>query len=296
MAEFKKIGLIGRPGHAGVVDSLYRLLTFLQSRDVDIVMDEATGRLVPDHGQQEFSRESLSRHCDLVIVVGGDGSMLNAAQSIASENVPVIGVNRGRLGFLTDVSPDDIEQKLAEVLAGNYTLESRFLLQLEVLDNNERRHVGCALNDVVLHPGKAAQMIEFELFVDDRFVYSQESDGLIVATPTGSTAYAMSAGGPIMHPSLNAIALVPICPHSLSSRPIVVDGDSEIRLVIGEKDAILPQVSCDGEVKISAAAGNQFIVRKKAVALQLIHPPDHSFYEAYRSKLGWGSRLERKDD
>jgi len=296
MAEFKKIGLIGRPGHAGVVDSLYRLLTFLQSRDVDIVMDEATGRLVPDHGQQEFSRESLSRHCDLVIVVGGDGSMLNAAQSIASENVPVIGVNRGRLGFLTDVSPDDIEQKLAEVLAGNYTLESRFLLQLEVLDNNERRHVGCALNDVVLHPGKAAQMIEFELFVDDRFVYSQESDGLIVATPTGSTAYAMSAGGPIMHPSLNAIALVPICPHSLSSRPIVVEGDSEIRLVIGEKDAILPQVSCDGEVKISAAAGNQFIVRKKAVALQLIHPPDHSFYEAYRSKLGWGSRLERKDD
>ena len=296
MAEFKKIGLIGRPGHAGVVDSLYRLLTFLRSREVEIVMDEATGKLVPDHGQRESSRDSLSRLCDLVIVVGGDGSMLNAAQSIASENVPVIGINRGRLGFLTDVSPEDIEQKLAEVLAGNYTVESRFLLQLEVLHDNERSHLGCALNDVVLHPGKAAQMIEFELFVDDLFVYSQESDGLIVATPTGSTAYAMSAGGPIMYPSLNAIALVPICPHSLSSRPIVVDGDSEIRLVIGEKDAILPQVSCDGAVKFSAAAGDQLIVRKKAMNLQLIHPPDHSFYEASRSKLGWGSRLERKDD
>jgi NAD+ kinase len=296
MAQFKKIGLIGRPGHAGVIDSLHRLLTFLQSRDVEIVLDQETGKLVPGHGQHESSRDSLSRHCDLVIVVGGDGSMLNAAQSIASEDVPVIGVNRGRLGFLTDVSPDDIEQKLAEVLAGNYSVESRFLLQVEAHQNDEWRSLGCALNDVVLHPGKAAQMIEFELFVDDRFVYSQQSDGLIVATPTGSTAYAMSAGGPIMHPSLNAIALVPICPHSLSSRPIVVDGGSEIRLVIGEKDGILPQVSCDGAVKFSAAAGDQLVVKKKTTALRLIHPPDHSVYEAYRSKLGWGSRLERKDD
>ncbi len=296
MAQFKKIGLIGRPGHAGVVDSLHRLLAFLLSRDMEIVLDQETGKLVPGHGQQEFSRASLSRHCDLVIVVGGDGSILNAAQSVASENVPVIGVNRGRLGFLTDVSPDDIEQKLAEVLAGNYSVESRFLLQVEVQQGDEREALGCALNDVVLHPGQAAQMIEFELFVDNRFVYSQESDGLIVATPTGSTAYAMSAGGPIMHPSLNAIALVPICPHSLSSRPIVVDGDSEVRLVIGEKDGILPQVSCDGAVMFSAASGDQLIIKRKASALQLIHPPDHSVYEAYRSKLGWGSRLERKDD
>jgi len=296
MSEFKKIGLIGRPGHTGVIDSLRRLLTFLKSRDVDIVLDEATGRLVPDHGEEIASREALSRHCDLVVVVGGDGSMLNAAQSIASENVPVIGINRGRLGFLTDVMPEEIESKLDEVLAGNYSVESRFLLRLEVVNGDSRRALGCALNDVVLHPGKAAQMIEFELFVDDRFVYSQQSDGLIVATPTGSTAYAMSAGGPIMHPGLNAIALVPICPHSLSSRPIVVDGDSEIRLVIGEKDSILPQVSCDGEVKFSAEAGDQLIVSRKSTVLKLIHPPDHSFYEAYRSKLGWGSRLVRSDD
>jgi NAD+ kinase len=222
--------------------------------------------------------------------------MLNAAQIIASENVPVLGVNRGRLGFLTDVLPDEIEQKIAEVLAGHYTMESRFLLQLDAIHQGERRSVGCALNDVVLHPGKAAQMIEFELYVDDSFVYSQESDGLIVATPTGSTAYAMSAGGPIMHPRLDAIALVPICPHSLSSRPIVVSGDSEVRLVIGSKESILPKVSCDGEVKFSAVPGDQLIIRKKSTALQLIHPPEHSFYEAYRSKLGWGSRLEKKDD
>lgn len=296
MSQFRKIGLIGRPGHAGVVDSLRRLLAFLKARDVEIILDDATGKLVPDHGQQVSGREALSRHCDLVIVVGGDGSMLNAAQSIASENVPVIGVNRGRLGFLTDVLPEEIELRLSQVLAGEYSVESRFMLQLEVLQNGQRQHLGCALNDVVLHPGKAAQMIEFELFIDDRFVYSQESDGLIVATPTGSTAYAMSAGGPIMHPDLDAIALVPICPHSLSSRPIVVADDCEIRLVIGENDSILPQVSCDGEVKFSARAGDQLIVRKKSKVLRLIHPPDHSVYEAYRSKLGWGSRLERKDD
>ena len=296
MSQFRKIGLIGRPGHAGVVDSLRRLLAFLKARDVEIILDDATGELVPGHGQQVSGREALSRHCDLVIVVGGDGSMLNAARCIASENVPVIGVNRGRLGFLTDVLPEEIELRLSQVLAGEYSVDSRFLLQLEVLQNGKRQHLGCALNDVVLHPGKAAQMIEFELFIDDRFVYSQESDGLIVATPTGSTAYAMSAGGPIMHPDLDAIALVPICPHSLSSRPIVVAGDCEIRLVIGENDSILPQVSCDGEVKFSASAGDQLIVRKKATVLRLIHPPDHSVYQAYRSKLGWGSRLERKDD
>ncbi|MCB1672975.1 MAG: NAD(+)/NADH kinase, partial [Pseudomonadales bacterium] len=151
MSQFKKIGLIGRPGHAGVVDSLHRLLTFLKSRDVDIILDDGTGKLVPDHGQQVASRESLSRLCDLVVVVGGDGSMLNAAQSIASENVPVIGINRGRLGFLTDVLPEEIELRLSQVLAGEYSVESRSLLQLELLQDGERRHLGCALNDVVLH-------------------------------------------------------------------------------------------------------------------------------------------------
>ncbi|MFM1896887.1 MAG: hypothetical protein RLZZ385_1961 [Pseudomonadota bacterium] len=294
MSQFKTIGLIGRPGHAGVVDSLQRLLDFLATRKLSIVLDEVTAGLVPDHGQRKVcTREQLSRNCDLVIVVGGDGSMLNAAHIIANEKVPVIGINRGRLGFLTDILPEEIDSRIGDVLDGKFTVESRFLLDLEAVHEGERRHLGCALNDVVLHPGKAAQMIEFELFVDDRFVYSQESDGLIVATPTGSTAYAMSAGGPIMHPSLDAIVLVPMYPHSLSSRPIVVDGDSEIRMVIAHKHDILPQLSCDGEVKFTAVPGDEIIVRKKATPLQLIHPLDHSFYQACRSKLGWGNRLVR---
>lgn len=296
MAEFKNIGLIGRSGHSGVVDTLESLLALLLNKDVSVILDQQTAQLLPNHGQTECGREELGQLCDLVIVVGGDGSMLSAARAVANGKVPVIGVNRGRLGFLTDILPEELETRLDEVLSGKYTIESRFLLEVEAIRGEQLSALGSALNDVVLHPGRAAQMIEFELYVDGRFVYSQASDGLIVATPTGSTAYALSAGGPIMHPSLNAIVMVPMHPHSLSSRPIVVDGDSEIRIVIGERHADEPKLSCDGEVKFTAAAGDELVVRKRSIPMKLMHPLDHSFYEACRSKLGWGSGLVSKDD
>ncbi len=296
MTDFKRIGLVGRPNHSGVVDSLSRLFAFLSEKDIEIVLDDVTAGLIENPGVDECTREELSSRCDLVIVVGGDGSMLNVAKFIASDQVPVIGINRGKLGFLTDVLPNEIETNIANVLNGNYSVEKRFLLDVVARRGTTEHNLGAALNDVVLHPGTAAQMIEFELFVDDKFVYSQESDGLIVATPTGSTAYALSAGGPIMHPHLNAVVLVPMYPHALSSRPIVIDGDSEIRLVVAAKESLEPQLSCDGEVKYTAVAGDEFLVTKKSVPLQLIHPPKHSFYQACRSKLGWGSRLPRADD
>lgn len=296
MTEFKRIGLVGRPDHSGVVDSLQRLLALLATKELTVVLDDITAGLIDSSGQQVYKREELSNHCDLVIVVGGDGSMLNVAKYVAADQVPVIGINRGRLGFLTDISPDDIEARVEDVLSGNYHVESRFLLEVAIRREDGLESLGCALNDVVLHPGQAAQMIEFELFVDDKFVYSQQSDGLIVATPTGSTAYSLSAGGPIMHPDLNAVVLVPMYPHSLNSRPIVVDGDSEIRLVVAAKGSLQPQLSCDGEVRYTASAGDEIVVSKKELALQLVHPLDHSFYQACRSKLGWGSRLVRVDD
>ncbi len=296
MANFQSVGLVGRPDHAGAVDSLNRLVTFLKGRGMQVVLDAGTARLLPDADLEHCTREELAQHCDLVVVVGGDGSMLNVAKTMASDQVPVIGVNRGKLGFLTDIVPDEIESSIGEVLSGQYTVEKRFLLDVYLKSDGTETHLGSALNDVVLHPGKAAQMIEFELFVNDSFVYSQESDGLIVATPTGSTAYALSAGGPIMHPHLDAVVLVPMYPHSLSSRPIVVDGGSEIRLVVAKKGTLQPQLSCDGEVRYSTNAGDVLLVRKKTVTLQLIHPPNHSFYQACRSKLGWGSRLVRPDD
>lgn len=296
MADFNTIGLVGRPEHAGVVDSLERLLVFLAERELAVVLDEVTAGLISGTVERVCTREEISSHCDLVIVVGGDGSMLNMAKFVASDQVPIIGVNRGRLGFLTDISPDEIEARIDDVLSGKYSVEQRFLLDVSLKRSQSNEYLGSALNDVVLHPGKAAQMIEFELFVDEKFVYSQASDGLIVATPTGSTAYSLSAGGPIMHPSLNAMVLVPMHPHSLNCRPIVVDGDSEIRLVVSAKGSLEPQISCDGEIKYTVSAGDEFLVSKKQIQLQLIHPPEHSFYEACRSKLGWGNRLVRVDD
>ena len=296
MTDFKRIGLVGRPDHSGVVDSLLRLLAFLRDQDVDIVLDDVTAGLIENPGVNECTREELSSRCDLVIVVGGDGSILNVAKFIASDQVPVIGINRGKLGFLTDVLPNEIETNIANVLNGDYSVDKRFLLDVVARRGTTEHNLGSALNDVVLHPGKAAQMIEFELFIDDKFVYSQESDGLIVSTPTGSTAYSLSAGGPIMHPHLNAVVLVPMYPHSLNSRPIVIDGDSEIKLIVAAKESLEPQLSCDGEVLYTAVAGDEFLVTKKTVPLQLIHPPNHSFYQACRSKLGWGSRLPRADD
>ncbi|MBS25059.1 MAG: NAD(+) kinase [Gammaproteobacteria bacterium] len=296
MSEFKRIGLVGRPGHSGVVTSMSRLIAYLRSKDLSIMMDDATSELMGNTTVEVGSRMQLSASCDLVVVVGGDGSMLNVAKHVASEGVPVIGVNRGNLGFLTDILPDEIETQLDEVLAGKFTVENRFLLDAVLNDAEENKALGSALNDIVLHPGKAAQMIEFELFVNGKFVYSQESDGLIVATPTGSTAYSLSAGGPIMHPDLNAVVLVPMYPHSLNSRPIVIDGDCEIKLVVAAKESLQPQVSCDGDVRYTASAGDEIIVTKKSVPLKLIHPNNHSFYETCRSKLGWGSRLVRSDD
>jgi|TARA_B110000091_G_scaffold40922_1_gene44299 NAD+ kinase len=300
MAEFNNIGLVGRSGNAPVVDTLRRLLDFLRGKDLTVFVDDLTAELVSGHGQKQCKRAELSKFCDLVIVVGGDGSMLNVAKFVASDQVPVIGINRGQLGFLTDILPDELEEGISAVLDGSYSVDSRFLLDVVVRlnssKNSEDHHLGSALNDVVLHPGKAAQMIKFELFVDGIFVYSLNSDGLIVATPTGSTAYALSAGGPIMHPGLNAVVLVPMYPHSLGNRPIVVDGDSEIRIVVSPQETLEPQVSCDGQVLYTASAGDEFIVRKKDVPLKLIHPPEHTFYQACRSKLGWGSRLVRDDD
>lgn len=195
------------------------------------------------------------------------------------------------MGFLTDISPLELEEKVGEVLAGEYIEESRFLLDMYLKRNGEPVSYGCGLNDIVLHPGKSTRMIGFELYIEGQFVYSQRSDGLIVATPTGSTAYALSAGGPIMHPRLDAIVLVPMFPHTLSSRPIVVDGNSEIKIVIGENNETYPHVSCDGQIHVTCAPGDAINITKKPQKLRLIHPINHNYYQTCRDKLGWASTL-----
>ncbi|MBD3897655.1 NAD(+) kinase [Halomonas sp. ML-15] len=291
MKTFKTIGLIGRLGSAKVVDTLKRLIRFLDGHGYTIVIEDRTATVLLDHGHREASREALGQICDLAIVVGGDGSLLGAGRAMCRTGTPVLGVNRGRLGFLTDISPHEIEERVGEVLAGHYEVEERFLLEAEVYRGDVLVGAADALNDVVMHPGKAVRMIEFELFIDGHFVYSQRSDGLIIATPTGSTAYALSGGGPIMHPKLDAITLVPMFPHTLSSRPIVVDAASEIRIHIGETNEAYPHVSCDGQTKVVSKPDDILHVRRKPQRLTLLHPHGYNYYEVCRSKLGWSSRL-----
>ncbi len=295
MQQFPTIGIIARRDNHDLIDTLVVLTGFLQQLpDTAVILDEAVSDLLGQHRFDVCARDIMGTCCDLVIVVGGDGSMLKAASVLAEQDLPVVGVNRGKLGFLTDILPDEIEQTLGPILAGEYKAETRFLLDVSrpAPDGSELL-LGSAMNDVVLHSGIAAQMIQFDLYIDEEFVYNQSSDGLIVATPTGSTAYSMSAGGPIMHPKLDAVVLAPMYPHSLSSRPIVVDSGRTIRIVVGERHNTMPQVSCDGSIVHTTAAGDVLCIRRKKKELKLLHPVDYNYYATCRSKLMWSHRPGR---
>lgn len=291
MSAFHIVGLISRNGSEMVLESLHRLVKFLRSRDVTILVDTVTGEMLGDTWQESHAHEFMGEQCDLIIVVGGDGNILGAARTLAPYGVPILGVNRGKLGFLADVSPDDIETKVGQVLDGKFSVEEHFLLEGEISADGNVLAEGAALNEIVIHPGTLPRMLEFDLYIDSKFVYTQHSDGLIISSPTGSTAYSLSAGGPIMHPSLDAIVLVPMFPHTLNSRPIVIPGDCEIRIVMSPAISSSAQVSFDSQLEVDVGPGEAIVVRKRNDRLKLIHPPGHSFYEVCRSKLDWASRL-----
>ena len=290
-AAFRKIGLVGRSQQSGLQEVLQQLLGLLQARGLEVMLEDRLGEVLPDYNQRLASRDEIGQEADLIIVVGGDGSLLSAARTLARYETPVLGINRGRLGFLTDITPDEMAQRIPEVLDGKFERESRFLLDADVRRDGHVMGRADALNDVVVNSGTSAQMIEFELSINDTFVYRQRADGLIVSTPTGSTAYSLSGGGPIMHPTLDAMVLVPMFPHALSSRPIVVDGDSEIRVDILDRNRIHPPVTCDGQVNMTARPGDSVYICKKPHRLTLLHPVDHSFYASCRDKLRWGDAL-----
>ncbi|MCH9692798.1 MAG: NAD(+) kinase [Gammaproteobacteria bacterium] len=287
MSEFHTIGLLGPTENTSTVLSLRRLMAFLENKGFTVILEQNTAANVANHKAQICAKDKLGELCDLVIVVGGDGSLLTAARALAKFSVPLLGINRGRLGFLTDITPDAIETKVSEVLAGKYIAESRFLLDMSTTRDGKLIGQGCALNDVVIHPGEFIRMIEFALFIDGQFVTTQRADGLIISTPTGSTAYALSGGGPIMHPKLDAIVVVPLNPHTLSSRPIVVEGSSEFKVTIGQHNIAKPHVTCDGHDQLLTQPGDVIRIHKKPQRMTLIHPIDHNFYETCRSKLGW---------
>jgi NAD+ kinase len=289
---FKTIGLIGKPSHEGAALTLQRLYTFLQALGYEVLVESRVGAQIDAVDNNALTElVELGRLCDLAIVVGGDGNMLGAARVLARFDVAVIGVNRGNLGFLTDLNPEGFEASLEAVLRGEFISESRFLLEVEVYRHAELKSANSAVNEAVLHADKVAHMIEFEAFIDDEFVFSQRSDGLIVSTPTGSTAYSLSGGGPILTPELNAMALVPMFPHTLSSRPLVVDADKQVRLKLSLSNTDSLQVSCDSHVVLAVLPGDEVLIKKADKKLRLIHPKSYSYYNVLRQKLNWGSRL-----
>ncbi|WP_220737275.1 NAD(+) kinase [Shewanella sp. c952] len=287
---FHTIGLIGKPNHEGTNLTLKRLHHWLTMQGYSVLVEE---RVAADVGSHTHSVDLLEigAKCDLAIVVGGDGNMLGAARVLARFDIAVIGVNRGNLGFLTDLPPDSFEEALSKVLDGEFDTEQRFLLEAEVHRHGELKSSNTAVNEAVLHPGKIAHMIEFEVYIDDKFMYSQRADGMIVSTPTGSTAYSLSAGGAILTPNLEAMILVPMFPHTLSCRPIVVDACSIIKLVVSPHNGDNLEVSCDGHVNLSVLPGDEIIVKRSVDTLRLIHPKGHNYFHVLRTKLGWGSKL-----
>ncbi|STX40460.1 NAD kinase [Legionella donaldsonii] len=293
--RFKRVILYARQHRAnqGVNESLHRLVDFLQSQQVTAFLDIDTASHF-DINLPTLPREAMGDKEDLIVVVGGDGSLLSAARMAIKVNVPVIGINRGRLGFLTDISPNNIEHHLSAVLTGKYEEELRFLLHTRIHDGEKIYFQGDALNDVVLGRGNETHLIEFDVFINQQFVSRYRSDGMILATPTGSTAYALSAGGPIMHPQLNAIVLVPMFSHSLSSRPVVVDGQVKIDLKISERNESDLRISCDGHESRLVKPGQLVSIEKNAQQLRLLHPRDYHYYDTLRVKLGWEAKHQDK--
>ena len=291
--RFKRVILYARQHRANqdVSETLQRLVEYLHSQKIDTFLDCDTA-VGFELNLPVLPREAMGEKNDLIVVVGGDGSLLSAARMAIQVNVPVIGINRGRLGFLTDILPHELEQQLGAVLAGQYSEERRFLLRMRIHDEDATFFEGDALNDVVLSRGNETHLIAFDVYVNQQFVSHYRSDGLIVATPTGSTAYALSAGGPIMHPQLNAMVIVPMFSHSLSSRPLVVDGQSLIELRISDSNEHDLQISCDGHESCLIKPGQRVVIEKNVQQLRLLHPIDYHYYDTLRIKLGWGSHFQ----
>lgn len=289
--KLKTIGLIGKYGKDDLGQNMRQLADFLLARDLQVVAESDTAKLInhPDIRGEKIER--IGELIDLAIVIGGDGTMLYVARNLSDFEVPLIGVNQGRLGFLTDIAPGEMLEEIGKILDGDFSSEFRFLLHAEVMRAGKIVHTAVAMNDVVINKGELARLIEFEVYLDGEFVNSMRADGMIVATPTGSTAYALSAGGPILHPTLPAMAIVPICPHTLSDRPIVVSYDSVVETIILELGDQRSYLTLDGQASVSLQERDHIYVRKLAHPLELIHPSDRSHYNVLRAKLHWGEKL-----
>jgi len=287
--SFKTVALIGKYKTPGIAEPLLSLASFLREKGVIVVVDNLTAEHLQPNPYRVLPLEDMAGVVDLAIVLGGDGTMLNIARTLVSFKIPLIGVNQGRLGFLTDLSLDTMLQSIESMLKGEYVTEQRMLLGTRVLRKGQRVFNSLAFNEVVVHRSNVSSMLEFEVRINGEYVYTQRADGLIVATPTGSTAYALSAGGAIVHPSLDVISLVPVCPHTLSNRPIIVAGNSAIEILMHRTEDV--RVRFDSHTHFDLHLHDTLLVTRYPEPVYLLHPLGHSYYHTLREKLLWNKPL-----
>ena len=289
--SFGRVALIGKLRSAEIAQSLRELREMLEQRGCEVLIERETAS---DLGLRGVDYAAIGAEAKLAIVVGGDGTMLAAARNLVRHHVPLVGVNQGRVGFMTDIGHDDMRSGIGAILEGKYSIEERALLEAEIRRNNKSILQTIALNEAVVGKGSQGRLIEFNLLIDGEFVYTLRADGVIVATPTGSTAYAMSAQGPILHPAVPAFALVPLNPHTLSARPVSVSDRMMIEIVLVR--ALDARAHFDGFALADMQQGDRLLLKRSADAVRFVHPPGYSYFATLREKLRWSEVLEKNRD
>ena len=287
--KFEHVGFWGRLSDAKVAETASRVISHVKSRNARIVAPPSAEAIARKLGDVDLVDEAeLATRADVIVAIGGDGTMLHAARRVALHGVPLLGINLGKLGFLTDILPEQALDAVDSILSGDHLAEERRMLEAELVGDGERPGPMIALNDVVLQKRGSSRILDFATWIDGSYVNTHGGDGLVVATPTGSTAYALSCGGPILYPELDALVLAPICPHTLSDRPIVVRSTSTIEIRLLERPDTQAQVTCDGISMGELAPGERLIVTPADTHVTLLHPSDHDYFRILRSKLRWG--------
>ena len=288
-AMFKEIGIFIKEDLSNSIDNeaLNLMINSLSNLDISLYLDESSNN--KNKNFTVLEHEEYVKKVDIVIVFGGDGTLLNAARKYLNYEIPILGINMGNVGFLTDISTENFEKTIKEVLEGSYKIEERNLVSAKFGNNHLY-----GLNEVVIHSGAYAQLMRYRLNVNDKVVYEQRSDGLIIATPTGSTAYALSAGGPIIHPSLDVWTILPMLPQSLSSRPFVISSNEKVEMDLFDGPNDNAKICVDGQDDIDIPYGEKILISKMEKTLKLVHPNDNDFFEACREKLGWSLNISKK--
>ena len=286
--NFKNVAIYSSLKDKKVISIANQVKEVLSSLGINCLFPDSS-KISKIISNKNLTDKTVIKKSDLVIAIGGDGTLLSSARNFGTHGIPVLGINLGNLGFLTDIAPSNITSDLNMVMSGNYVQDKRIFLEARIEGDNKTYK---ALNEVVLHSGSIAQLIEYDLFIDEEFVYRQKADGLIISTSTGSTAYSLSGNGPIVSPEVKALTLLPMFPHSLNARTLITGQEKEIKLTIANKTKAF--LSMDSHLNLKVSSGENVFIKKAESELTLIHPTDHSFFASCRNKLGWSSGVPSK--